>query len=217
MKDGEFLKKIIIFLIITLCIPITVHALEIDKDLNSGIILSSDADIVPNDTVLSVKNISDSNIVSLAKNFGFTNYKAYSISLLNEAARIIPNGEVTLSFPIPSNYNLTMSKHIYILKLGNNSIDTVYTMNSETVGLYEDLMIENGYAIINTSGFSLDNDTTYVIGTTFINNTSRQEKTTNIDNPNTLDNNFSVLLVISIIAIGGVMLLITKLYLDNKN
>lgn len=217
MKDGEFLKKIIIFLIITLCIPITVHALEIDKDLNSGIILSSDADIVPNDTVLSVKNISDSNIVSLAKNFGFTNYKAYSISLLNEAARIIPNGEVTLSFPIPSNYNLTMSKHIYILKLGNNSIDTVYTMNSETVGLYEDLMIENGYARINTSGFSLDNDTTYVIGTTFINNTSRQEKTTNIDNPNTLDNNFSVLLVISIIAIGGVMLLITKLYLDNKN
>lgn len=217
MKDGEFLKKIIIFLIITLCIPITVHALEIDKDLNSGIILSSDTDIIPNDTVLSVKNISDSNIVSLAKNFGFTNYKAYSISLLNEAARIIPNGEVTLSFPIPSNYNLTMSKHIYILKLGNNSIDTVYTMNSETVGLYEDLMIENGYAIINTSGFSLDNDTTYVIGTTFINNTSRQEKTTNIDNPNTLDNNFSVLLVISIIAIGGVMLLITKLYLDNKN
>lgn len=213
----SFLKKIITFLILVLCIPLTVHALEIDKDLNSGIILSSDDEIVPHDTVLSVKNTSNSGIASLAKNFGFTNYKAYSISLLNEATRIIPNGEVKLSFPIPSNYSLNMSKQLYVLKLGNNNIDTVYTMNSETVGLYEDLTIENGHAIIMTSDFSLDKDIIYLIGTTALNNTNRQVTTTHIDNPNTIDNNFSVLLVISIIAIGGIMLLITKLYLDNKN
>ncbi len=216
MKDGEVLKKIIIFLILSLYIPITGYALEIDKDLNSGIILSSENDIVPNDTVLSVKSISNNNIISLAKDFGLTKYNAYGISLLNAAKRIIPNGEVTLSFPIPSNYNLAMSKKIYVLKLDNNSIDKVYTMNSETVGLYEDLVIENGYVLITTSDFSLDNDIVYLVGTTVINKENRKE-TTLIDNPNTLDNNFSVLLVISIISIGGVMLLITKLYLDNKN
>ncbi len=217
MKDGDILKKIIICLIITLILPITIRALEIDKDLNSGIVLSSDENIVPNDTVLSVKGTSSNNIETLAKTFGFTKYNAYNISLLNEAVRIVPTGEVTLSFPIPNSYNLNMPKQIFILKLGTNSIDTVYTANQDTMGLYEDLTIENGYAIINTSSFSLDSDTTYVIGTTFKNTTSNQITTTPVDNPNTLDTNFSALLVISIIAIGGIMLLITKLYLDNKN
>ncbi len=220
MKDGEVLKKIIIFLILVLILPITTNALEIDKDLESGIILSSDENIVSNDTVLSVKSASSNNIETQAKTFGFTKYNAYNISLLNKATRIVPTGEVTLSFPIPNSYNINMSKQIFILKLGNNSIDTVYATDQATIGLYEDLTIENGYALINTSSFSLDNDTTYVIGTTVTNNAnnaSNRTTTTHIDNPNTLDTNFSSLLVISIVAVGGIMLLITKLYLDNKN
>lgn len=222
MKDGEVLKKIIIFLIFVLILPITVNALEIDKDLESGIILSSDENIVPNDTVLSINNASSNNIETQAKTFGFTKYNAYNISLLNKATRIVPTGEVTLSFPIPNSYNQNMPKQIFILKLGNNSIDTVYATSQDTIGLYEDLTIENGYAIINTSSFSLDNDTTYVIGTTVTNDLNHttnkiQLTTTHVDNPNTMDTGFSVLLVISIIAIGGIMFLITKLYLDNKN
>ncbi len=37
-----------------------------------------------------------------------------------------------------------------------------------------------------------------------------------INNPNTFDNGFKLLLIISIIGIGGIMILFTKLYLDNK-
>lgn len=216
MKDGEKLKKIIFSLVILLILPITILAKEIDKDINSGIILSSDDNIVPNDTVLSVNSINNNNITNLTKSFGLTNYKAYNISLLNKATRIIPNGEVTLSIPIPKNYNINLPKQIFVLKLGNNNIDTVYATSQDNIGLYEDLIINNGYAVINTSDFDLNNDTTYLIGTT--STLSNNQITTKVnDNPKTLDTDFAPLLVISIIAIGGIMLLFTKLYLDNKN
>lgn len=217
MKDGEKLKKIIFGLIILLILPITILAKEIDKDINSSIILSSDDNIVPNDTVLSVNNINNQDIVSLTKTFGLTDYKAYNISLLNEATRIVPDGEVTLSFPIPKNYNANLSNQIFVLKLGNDSIDTIYATNQDNIGLYEDLIINNGYAIINTSDFDLNNDTIYLIGTTQVINNNKQSATKANDNPKTLDTDFAPLLVISIIAIGGIMLLFTKLYLDNKN
>lgn len=216
MKDGEKLKKIIFSLVILLILPITISAKEIDKDINSGIILSSDDNIVPNDTVLSVNSVNNNNITNLTKSFGLTNYKAYNISLLNKATRIIPNGEVTLSIPIPKNYNINLPKQIFVLKLGNNNIDTVYATSQDNIGLYEDLIINNGYAVINTSDFDLNNDTIYLIGTT--STLSNNQITTKVnDNPKTLDTDFAPLLVISIIAIGGIMLLFTKLYLDNKN
>ncbi len=220
MKDGELLKKIIISLVIFLMLPINILAKEIDKDINSGIILSSDDGIVPNDTVLSVSLVNNDNIVSITKSFGLTNYKAYNISLLNGAKRIVPNGEVTLSFPIPKNYNTNLPKQIFVLKLGSNSVDTIYATSQDDIGLYEDLTINNGYAVINTSNFDLNADTIYLIGTTQIinNNENNQQLTTKInDNPKTLDTGFASLLVISVIAIGGIMLLFTKLYLDNKN
>lgn len=220
MKDGEKLKKIIFSLVILLILPITILAKEIDKDINSGIILSSDDNIVPNDTVLSVNSVNNNNITNLTKSFGLTNYKAYNISLLNKATRIIPNGEVTLSIPIPKNYNINLPKQIFVLKLGNNNIDTIYATSQDNIGLYEDLIINNGYAVINTSDFDLNNDTIYLIGTTATlnNNQNNTQITTKVnDNPKTLDTDFAPLLVISIIAIGGIMLLFTKLYLDNKN
>lgn len=220
MKDGENLKKIIFSLIIFLILPITIFAKEIDKDINSGIILSSDDNVVPNDTVLNVNSVNNNNISNLTKSFGLTNYKAYSISLLNNNQRIIPNGEVTLSLPIPKNYNINLPKQIFVLKLGNDNIDTVYATSHDDIGLYENLIIDSGYALINTSNFSLDNDTIYLIGTTatLSNNQNNNQITTKLnDNPKTLDIDFAPLLVISIIAIGGIMLLFTKLYLDNKN
>lgn len=220
MKDGENLKKIIFSLIILLILPIVISAKEIDKDINSGIILSSDDNVVPNDTVLSVNNVNSNNISNIAKSFGLTNYKAYNISLLNNAARIIPNGEVTLSIPIPKNYNINLPKQIFVLKLGNNNIDTIYATSQDDIGLYEDLIFNSGYALINTSDFDLNNDTIYLIGTTatLSNNQNNSQITTKVnDNPKTLDTDFAPLLVISIIAIGGIMLLFTKLYLDNKN
>lgn len=219
MKDGEKLKKIIFSLVILLILPITISAKEIDKDINSGIILSSDDNIVPNDTVLSVNSVNNNNISNLTKSFGLTNYKAYNISLLNKATRIIPNGEVTLSIPIPKNYNINLPKQIFVLKIGNNNIDTIYATSQDNIGLYEDLIISNGYAVINTSDFDINNDTIYLIGTTatLSSNQNNNQITTKSDNPKTLDTDFAPLLVISIIAIGGIMLLFTKLYLDNKN
>lgn len=222
MKDGETLKKISIFLIIFLLLPITITAIEIDKDMNSGIILSSEENIVPNDTVLSVSSVSDNNIINIAKSFGFKNYKAYNISLLENANRIIPNGEVTLSFPIPNNYNLNLPKQIFVIKAGdNNTVETVFATYQDDIGLYEELNINNGYAIINTSNFKLDSDVTYLIGTTAdiidTNNNQNTTATTKISNPQTLDTDFAPLLFILIIGAGGIMLLFTKLYLDNKN
>lgn len=222
MKDGEILKKISIFLIIFLLLPITITAIEIDKDMNSGIILSSEENIVPNDTVLSVSSVSDNNIINIAKSFGFKNYKAYNISLLENANRIIPNGEVTLSFPIPNNYNLNFPKQIFVIKAGdNNTVETVFATYQDDIGLYEELNINNGYAIINTSNFKLDSDVTYLIGTTAdiidTNNNQNTTTTTKISNPQTLDTDFAPLLFILIIGAGGIMLLFTKLYLDNKN
>lgn len=222
MKDGGILKKIFISLLVFFILPQTLLAKKIDKDINSGIILSSEDDIIPNDTVLSVTNINNNNITSTIKSFGLTDYKAYNISLLNNNTRIIPNGEVTLSFPIPKNYNTNLPKQIFVLKLGNNNIDTIYATSQDDIGLYEELTIDNGYAIINTSDFSLNDDTIYLIGTTQtinnnVNNTTKLTTTTVNNNPKTLDNDFAPLLVVSIIAIGGIMLLFTKLYLDNKN
>lgn len=222
MKDGEILKKISIFLIMFLLLPITITAIEIDKDMNSGIILSSEENIVPNDTVLSVSSVSDNNIINIAKSFGFKNYKAYNISLLENANRIIPNGEVTLSFSIPNNYNLNLPKQIFVIKAGdNNTVETVFATYQDDIGLYEELNINNGYAIINTSNFKLDSDVTYLIGTTAdiidTNNNQNTTTTTKISNPQTLDTDFAPLLFILIIGTGGIMLLFTKLYLDNKN
>lgn len=37
-----------------------------------------------------------------------------------------------------------------------------------------------------------------------------------INNPNTFDSGFKLLLIITIVGIGGIMILFTKLYLDNK-
>lgn len=222
MKDGEILKKISIFLIMFLLLPITITAIEIDKDMNSGIILSSEENIVPNDTVLSVSSVSDNNIINIAKSFGFKNYKVYNISLLENANRIIPNGEVTLSFHIPNNYNLNLPKQIFVIKAGdNNTVETVFATYQDDIGLYEELNINNGYAIINTSNFKLDSDVTYLIGTTAdiidTNNNQNTTTTTKISNPQTLDTDFAPLLFILIIGTGGIMLLFTKLYLDNKN
>lgn len=222
MKDGEILKKVIISLLVFFMLPLPILSKEIDKDINSGIILSSDDGIISDDTVLSINNINNNNVTSIIKSFGLTDYKAYNISLLNNNTRIVPNGEVTLSFPIPKTYNINLPKQIFVLKLGNDNIDTIYATNQDDIGLYEDLVIDNGYAIINTSDFFLNNDTIYLVGTTQIinnniNNTTKLTITTINNNPKTFDNDFAPLLVISIIAIGGIMLLFTKLYLDNKN
>lgn len=43
--------KKILFVICLLFIPIKTFAIEIDKDINSGIILSSEANVLPNDFV----------------------------------------------------------------------------------------------------------------------------------------------------------------------
>ena len=218
------MKKTFIFLLICLILPINLLAKEYDKDLTSGIVLSSDDNIIPSDTVLSVKSTNDSQLANIAKTFGLTSYQMYNISLLESANRIIPDGEVTLSFPLPNDYNLNLSKQIFVLQIGNeHNIEKVYATYQDDIGLYEDLEIEDKIVKINTNGFKLDSDTAYIIGTTAplvdgqTTTPNRQTTTTSTNNPNTLDPDFTPLLIITIVALGGVMMLITKLYLDNRD
>ena len=218
------MKKTFIFLLICLILPINLLAKEYDKDLTSGIVLSSDDNIIPSDTVLSVKSTNDSQLANIAKTFGLTSYQMYNISLLESANRIIPDGEVTLSFPLPNDYNLNLSKQIFVLQIGNeHNIEKVYATYQDDIGLYEDLEIEDKIVKINTNGFKLDSDTAYIIGTTAplvdgqTTTPNRQTTTTSTNNPNTIDPDFTPLLIITIVALGGVMMLITKLYLDNRD
>lgn len=222
MKDGENLKKVCIFLIILISLPISINALEIDRDVSSGIILFGDEGVVALDTVLSVTNVDNAVIQNATKSFGLADYKAYNISLLENDKRITPNGIVTLFFPIPDEYKSVSIEQIYILKLGlDGTIETVYATDGSDAILHDDLVIENGYASFSTSDFKLNNDTTYLLGTKSINNINNFTRNNtignNIDNPKTLDTNFAPLIIITIIGVGGVMLLLTKLYLDNRN
>ncbi len=195
------MKKFLLGLLLII-IPINVFAIQIDKDVNSGIILSADENIVPTDTVLSVSNINNSTLQNLANSYKLTSYGSYNISVLNQAIRIKPNGNVSLSFPI-ANYNL---KKIYVLQVEDSRVKTVYT-NDISNGLANNLVVENNYATIITNDFSLSNDNTYIIGT--IN--------TETENPLTYDGNFTGLLLISGFAMVVLMILFTKLYIDNKD
>lgn len=113
-------------------------------DTNTGIILNSSENVISNNTQLIVKYLEDDdtyNNANLILGDGINQFKIYDIRLMFNESFIQPTGNVTVSIPIPNNYNSEQCKVYYI------SEDGIKTdMNAR---------IENNYLVFETDHFSM--------------------------------------------------------------
>lgn len=125
---------------------------EVSKTINitdntTNIKLESNTSVIPNDTVLEVKPITDGIILSTVKeslNGISTEFKIYDITLKSNGTEIQPNGKVKISIPIPSDYN---KDRLEVYRIADNGEKIKY-----------EITIEGDYATFETDHFS-----TYVL------------------------------------------------------
>lgn len=117
-------------------------------DNKTNVILDTDTNIVPSDTVLEVTEIKDkqlyTTITESLKNVS-NKFVAYDITLKSKGVEIQPNGNVKISIPIPSEFNKSQLV-AYRIDESGKKIEYTVKVNGE-------------YAIIETDHFS-----TYVLG-----------------------------------------------------
>lgn len=106
--------------------------------------LETDTTKVPENTVLQVKKVEDkklANIVMESLKGISTKYLLYDITLLNNNIKIQPSGNVKISIPIPSDFDI-------------NKLE-VYRINEDGTKIKYDIRVENNYAIFETDHFSM--------------------------------------------------------------
>lgn len=119
----------------------------IKTDEETNIKLESNTSVIPNDTVLEVKPITDGIILSTVKeslNGISTEFKIYDITLKSNGTEIQPNGKVKISIPIPSDYN---KDRLEVYRIADNGEKIRY-----------EITIDGDYATFETDHFS-----TYVL------------------------------------------------------
>lgn len=119
----------------------------IKKDSNTNIRLEASSDIIPDNTIMDVIEITESETFNQIKN-NFTKiekFKAFDITLKSDNTKIQPNGKVKISIPIPVGFD---DSKLIIYRLDEDGSKTEYQVT-----------VANGYAIFETDHFS-----TYVLG-----------------------------------------------------
>ncbi len=121
------------------------------SDEETGVILSSDDDILPENTSLNVNTVTSGEIYNQANTLlGDTTSKmyVYDISLESDGVEIQPNGKVKVSIPVPNDIN---TSKLVIYRITENGEKLEYKATVETID-------NKKYATFETDHFS-----TYVL------------------------------------------------------
>ncbi|MBQ6991791.1 MAG: hypothetical protein IJN50_02595 [Clostridia bacterium] len=125
---------------------------EIKKeDTTTGVKLESTSAILPSNVVLSVEKVTKQdtlNIVEKSLKDVSNEYVVYDITLLQDNAKIQPNGKVKISLPIPSNYD---TENLSVFRVAETGEKTEYKPTVTTTDNVK-------YAVVETDHFS-----TYVL------------------------------------------------------
>lgn len=152
--DGDKMKN---------CIIVNRETKIYLEDASTDVKLDSSSNVIPNNTVLEVKEIktgeSYNTITSSLKSIS-NKFVAYDITLKSEGVTIQPNGNVQISLPIPSGYD--------------TSKVVVFRVESDGTKIKYDTQIKDNYAIIETDHFS-----NYVIAEENISNTTEIKESPN--------------------------------------
>lgn len=152
--DGDKMKN---------CIIVNRETKIYLEDASTDVKLDSSSNVIPNNTVLEVKEIktgeSYNTITSSLKSIS-NKFVAYDITLKSEGVTIQPNGNVQISLPIPSGYD--------------TSKVVVFRIESDGTKIKYDTQIKDNYAIIETDHFS-----NYVIAEENISNTTEIKESPN--------------------------------------
>ena len=156
----------------------------IDKtDLDTNIRIETTTDVIPSGTTLVAEKVTSGdnyNIVVKALGDNVTKFEMFDISLVSNNAKIQPDGNVTVSIPIPSGFDTSKIVVYYIAEDGTK---TKY----ETV-------VKDGYVVFETDHFSNyvvaeeTASTTKVSETTSDSNTTTSTETETTNTTNKLDN-----------------------------
>ena len=123
-------------------------------DSKTNIKLEATTSVIPNDTTMSIAEITSGETFNQVKNnlTGIKNFKAFNITLKSNNKNIQPNGKVKISIPIPERFDISK---LIIYRIEDDGAKTTYQSK-----------VENGYATFETDHFS-----TYVLAETSSNET----------------------------------------------
>lgn len=170
----------------------------VEEDTTTGIKLETDTKIVPENTVLETKKVTESKTIQIVEESikdVSTKFVTYDITLKSEGVAIQPNGKVKIQIPIPNGYDKTK---LLVYRISEDGTKTKY-----------DIKIEENYVIIETDHFS-----TYVLAENNV--TEKEEKTNNnTSSDNKLDETPKTgttvvkegILFISLISLVGIVIL----------
>lgn len=170
----------------------------VEEDTTTGIKLETDTKIVPENTVLETKKVTESKTIQIVEESikdVSTKFVTYNITLKSEGVAIQPNGKVKIQIPIPNGYDKTK---LLVYRISEDGTKTKY-----------DIKIEENYVIIETDHFS-----TYVLAENNV--TEKEEKTNNnTSSDNKLDETPKTgttvvkegILFISLISLVGIVIL----------
>lgn len=143
------------------------------KDSNTNIKLEASSNIIPENTIMNVIEITSGETFNQIKN-NFTKIekiKAFDITLKVDDTKIQPNGKVKISIPIPVDFD---DSKLVIYRFDKDETKTEYKV-----------IVVNGYATFETDHFS-----TYVLGEKLeVSNENQDNADENIGETSTADNN----------------------------
>lgn len=161
-----------------------------NKDNTSNIKLETTSNVVPGNTVLNVTSIEAGDIYNNVKKAltGINKFVLFDISLMSNDAKVQPNGNVKISIPVPSGYDISK---LIVYKVDTDGNKTEYKVNVTT----EDNI---KYAQFETDHFSY-----YVL--------AEQPTNKKLDNePKTGVSNYAIFAsAITLILLAGIVIIVT--------
>lgn len=143
------------------------------KDSNTNIKLEASSNIIPENTIMNVIEITSGETFNQIKN-NFTKIekiKAFDITLKVDDTKIQPSGKVKISIPIPVDFD---DSKLVIYRFDKDETKTEYKV-----------IVVNGYATFETDHFSI-----YVLGEKLeVSNENQDNADENIGETSTADNN----------------------------
>lgn len=142
-------------------------------DNKTNIKLDTTTDVVPSGTTLVAEKVSDGkayNTAVTALGKDVSKFEMYDINLINNNAKIQPNGKVKVSIPVPDGYDISK---IVVYKVADDGTKTKY-----------DMTIKDGFIIFETDHFS-----NYIVAeqSTATENTKKDDTTNADENTTTTD------------------------------
>lgn len=144
-----------------------------NTDTKTNIKLDTTTDVVPSGTTLVAEKVSDGkayNTAVTALGKDVSKFEMYDINLINNNAKIQPNGKVKVSIPVPDGYD---TSKIVVYRVDDDGTKTKY-----------DMTIKDGFIIFETNHFS-----NYIVAeqSTATENTKKDDTTNADENTTTTD------------------------------